>query len=177
MALPGDNSRTRRSLRVARAPLASANRTVRLARSPVAAGCLCRSSAVVRRFAPWTGQIASAQTWAPGNVFYFVADLAAATSWYSARLGVEPVTRAPQLVMFDLPGARLTLHEADGFNQPGPSGTVPYWTVSDVDATVAEWSEYGACAHRGPKTIMTGERLCQMLDPFGNLFGLRQPPA
>jgi hypothetical protein len=31
---------------------------------------------------------------APGNVFYFVADLAAATSWYSARLGVEPVTRA-----------------------------------------------------------------------------------
>jgi predicted enzyme related to lactoylglutathione lyase len=105
---------------------------------------------------------------APGNVFYFVADLAAATSWYSARLGVEPVTRAPQLVMFDLPGARLTLHEADGFNQPGPSGTVPYWTVSDVDATVAEWSEYGACAHRGPKTIMTGERLCQMLDPFGN---------
>ena len=114
---------------------------------------------------------------APGNVFYFVADLAAATSWYSARLGVEPVTRAPQLVMFDLPGARLTLHEADGFNQPGPSGTVPYWTVPDVDATVAEWSEYGACAHRGPKTIMTGERLCQMLDPFGNLFGLRQPPA
>jgi hypothetical protein len=34
-------------------------------------------------------------------------------------LGAEPVTRAPQLAMFDLPGARLTLHEADGFNQPG----------------------------------------------------------
>jgi predicted enzyme related to lactoylglutathione lyase len=114
---------------------------------------------------------------APGNVFYFVADLAAATGWYSARFGAEPVTRASQLVMFDLAGARLTLHEADDFNQPGPSGTVPYWTVSDVDATVAQWSRYGATPHRGPKTIMTGERLCQMLDPFGNLFGLRQPPA
>jgi predicted enzyme related to lactoylglutathione lyase len=114
---------------------------------------------------------------APGNVFYFVNDLDAATAWYSARLGVEPVTRAAQLVMFDLPGTRLTLHEADAFNQPGPSGTVPYWTVSDVDATIAEWSGYGARAHRGPKTIMTGERLCQLLDPFGNLFGLRQPPA
>lgn len=113
----------------------------------------------------------------PGNVFYFVADLAAAAAWYSARLGTAPVTRASQLVMFDLPGARLTLHEADELNQPGPSGTVPYWTVSDVDATVAEWSQHGASAHRGPKTIMTGERLCQMLDPFGNLFGLRQPPA
>ena len=113
---------------------------------------------------------------APGNVFYFVADLAAAAAWYSARLGAEPVTRAAQLVMFDLPGARLTVHEADEFNQPGPSGTVPYWTVTDVDATVAQWSEHGASAHRGPKTIMTGERLCQVLDPFGNLFGLRQPP-
>ncbi len=58
----------------------------------------------------------------------------------------------------------------------GPSGTVPYWTVPDVDALVADWSKYGARAHRGPKTIMTGERLCQLLDPFGNLFGLRQPP-
>jgi predicted enzyme related to lactoylglutathione lyase len=114
---------------------------------------------------------------APGNVSYFVSDLAAATEWYSARLGAEPATRAAQLVMFDLPGTRLTLHEADAFNQPGPSGTVPYWTVPDVDATVAEWSEQGARAHRGPKTIMTGERLCQMLDPFGNLVGLRQPPA
>src|SRR6516225_1203846 len=84
---------------------------------------------------------------------------------------VEPVTRASQLVMFDLPGSRLTLHEADSFNQPGPTGTVPYWTVSDVDATVAQWSEHGATPHRGPKTIMTGERLCQLLDPFGNLFG------
>jgi predicted enzyme related to lactoylglutathione lyase len=63
---------------------------------------------------------------APGNVFYFVHDLAEATRWY---------------------------------------------------ATVAQWSAHGASAHRGPKTIMTGERLCQMLDPFGNLFGLCQPPA
>jgi len=113
---------------------------------------------------------------APGNVFYFVTDLAAAAAWYSARLGAAPVTRALQLLMFALPGARLTLHEADEFNQPGPSGTVPYWTVSDVDATVAEWSQHGERAP-GPRTIMTGERLCQVLDPFGNLLGLRQPPA
>jgi predicted enzyme related to lactoylglutathione lyase len=77
--------------------------------------------------------------------------------------------------MFDVSGSRLTLHESDEFNKPGPSGTVPYWTVADVDAVVADWTQYGATAHRGPKTIMTGERLCQLLDPFGNLFGIRQP--
>jgi len=54
---------------------------------------------------------------------------------------------------------------------------VAYWTVPDIDATVAEWTKQGAVAHRGPKTIMTGERLCQLLDPFGNLFGIRQPSA
>ena len=79
---------------------------------------------------------------------------------YSARLGVEPVTRAPQLVMFDLPGARLTLHEADGFNQPGPAGTVPYWTVSDVDATVAQWSERtpGTEDDHGQRAALPGTR-------------------
>jgi uncharacterized glyoxalase superfamily protein PhnB len=46
-----------------------------------------------------------------------------------------------------------------------------------VDAIVSEWSSHGIRAHRGPKTIMTGARLGQLLDPFGNLFGIRQPPA
>lgn len=78
--------------------------------------------------------------------------------------------------MFSLPGAVLTLHLADDFNRPGPSGTVPYWTVVDVDRTVAEWVANGASAHRRPKTITTGERLCQLHDPFGNLFGIRQAP-
>jgi len=122
-------------------------------------------------------QTSGAGLGAPGNVFYFVEDLDAAAEWYSQRLGAEPVRRAAQLVMFELSGAVLTVHVADEYNQPGPSGTVAYWTVADVDATVAEWTAHGASAHRGPKTIMTGERLCQLADPFGNLFGIRQPPA
>jgi hypothetical protein len=40
------------------------------------------------------------------------------------------------------------------------------------------WCEArGAIAHRGPKTIFTGERLCQLRDPFGNLIGIRQAPT
>jgi predicted enzyme related to lactoylglutathione lyase len=114
---------------------------------------------------------------APGNIFYFVGDLDGATTWYTARLGVEPAVRARQLVMFDLGGVRLTLHEADEFKLPGPSGTVAYWTVTDVDTAVRQWSAHGATAHRGPKTIISVECPWQVLDPFGNLFGLRQPPA
>jgi extradiol dioxygenase family protein len=112
-----------------------------------------------------------------GNVFYFVADLDAAAEWYAARLGREPAVRADQLVAFDVAGTRLTLHRADEFDSPGPAGVAAYWTVGDVDATVAEWTAYGAVAHRGPKTVFTGERLCQMIDPFGNLFCVRQELA
>lgn len=108
------------------------------------------------------------------NVFYFVADLDAAVSWYSDRLGREPVVRGGALVAFDINGVRLTLHRADEFNSPGPSGTSPYWTVPNVDDVVAEWTANGATAHRGPKTVFTGERLCQLRDPFGNLFAVRQ---
>lgn len=109
-----------------------------------------------------------------GNVFYFVDDLDAAIEWYSKRLQRQPVVRGGALAAFDLDGTRLTLHEKDEFNSPGPSGTSPYWTVADVDAFVEEWTANGATAHRGPKTVFTGERLCQLLDPFGNLFSVRQ---
>jgi len=112
-----------------------------------------------------------------GNVFYFVDDLEAAVAWYAARLGREPVVRGGSLVAFDIDGVRLTIHERDGYNTPGPAGTSPYWAVDDVDAVVAEFTANGAVAHRGPKTVFTGERLCQLLDPFGNLFSVVQQPA
>lgn len=112
-----------------------------------------------------------------GNVFYFVDDLEAAVEWYSARLGRQPIQRGGALVAFDIDGVRLTLHEKDDFNSPGPAGVSAYWTVTDVDVIVADWTAHGAVAHRGPKTVFTGERLCQLLDPFGNLFSVRQAPV
>jgi catechol 2,3-dioxygenase-like lactoylglutathione lyase family enzyme len=110
------------------------------------------------------------------DVFCFVADLDAAAAWYADRLGARPDLRATQLTRFDLGRSSLTLHTFDEFNTGGPAGCVAYWDVEDVDEVTAEWVRHGAVAHRGPKTIMTGERLCQLLDPFGNLIGIRQAP-
>ncbi|MEU8817294.1 VOC family protein [Actinoplanes sp. NPDC048796] len=110
------------------------------------------------------------------DVFCFVTDLAAASAWYTDRLGTPPVLEVAQMVRFDLGGSALTMHKADDYNTGGPAGCVAYFDVEDVDALAAEWIRHGASAHRGPKTIMTGERLCQLLDPFGNLIGIRQRP-
>lgn len=111
------------------------------------------------------------------SVFLFVDDLEAAAAWYRDRLGSDPVRTAPQMVTFAVGDAVLVVHRADDYNAVGPSGTVAYWGVDDVDAVVADWGRHGATPHRGPKTIATGERLCQLLDPFGNLVGIRQAPA
>ena len=109
------------------------------------------------------------------NVFYFVDDLPAGIDWYRQLLGSEPVENRSQLAMFDVDGARLTVHVADEFNTgAGTAGSVAYWDVDNVDTVVASCVQRGGTVHRGPKTIFSGERLCQLLDPFGNLIGFRQ---
>jgi predicted enzyme related to lactoylglutathione lyase len=109
------------------------------------------------------------------NVFYFVADLQTGIAWYRALLGSDPVDLQPQLAMFGVGSARLTVHINDDYNtSAGAAGPVAYWDVDDVDAVVADCVGRGGTAHRGPKTIFTGERLAQVLDPFGNLIGFRQ---
>ena len=98
LASPGDSSRVRRSVRVScrvagaariGQPHGQADPVTGSGRlpMPVIGGCatLCTMDRADRQRADLD---------APGNVFYFVADLATATSWCSARLGVEPVTRA-----------------------------------------------------------------------------------
>lgn len=120
---------------------------------------------------------ASGRLSAVTNVFYFVDDLQAAREWYSWLLGDEPAEIQPQLITFLVGGTRLTLHLGDDVNQSGGLlGTVAYWGVADVDDVAAQCVARGAVAHRGPKTIFTGERLCQLQDPFGNLLGIRQAP-
>ena len=111
-----------------------------------------------------------------GNVFYFSDDLAAAVDWYRTLLGTEPVDVHEQLAAFDVSGTRLTVHVTDTYNRPaGTAGALSYWDVADVDAVVANCVDRGGVVHRGPKSVFTGERLCQVLDPFGNLIGFRQP--
>jgi predicted enzyme related to lactoylglutathione lyase len=111
------------------------------------------------------------------NVFYFVADLQAGVAWYRALLGLDPVDVHAQLAMFQVGEARLTVHINDDYNvSAGVAGSVAYWDVDDVDAVLAGCLDRGGSAHRGPKTIFSGERLCQVLDPFGNLVGFRQAP-
>lgn len=114
-----------------------------------------------------------------GNVFFFVTDLDAAVTWYTDFLGADADRPMPQLARWDLGHTILTLHAEDEFNTPAPAtaGTVPYFTVTDVEAVKQAAERLGATAHRGPKTVFSGETLLQIQDPFGNLIGFRSVAA
>lgn len=116
---------------------------------------------------------------AVGNVFLFVPDLDEATQWYTRLLGREPERPMGQLVRWQFGATTLSLHSGDEYNSPGAAatGTMAYFDVPDVDVALAWCQECGGAGHRGPKTVFSGERLLQVLDPFDNLLGLRQPPA
>jgi predicted enzyme related to lactoylglutathione lyase len=116
-------------------------------------------------------------------VFIFVTDLPAAITWYQRLVGSGPVdadsaSEHPQLATFSAGRTDLIVHVADDINAVGDlSGPVVYWSTDDVDAIVEVATANGATAHRGPKTIFSEDRLVQLVDPWGNLIGVRQPAA
>ena len=48
-----------------------------------------------------------------------------------------------------------------------------YWQTEDFDARLSFLLSKGATLFRGPMDLKSGVRMCQVLDPFGNPFGIR----
>ena len=67
---------------------------------------------------------------------------------------------------------RIEIVIADEKVSAGPSGTVVYWQVENIAASLAEFKNLGAMLYRGPMNIENGEAMCQVQDPWGNCIGL-----
>ena len=68
---------------------------------------------------------------------------------------------------------RIEIVQADEKVSSGASGSVVYWSVADLDDSLAALEAIGATLYRGPMAIENGQRMCQVRDPWGNCFGLR----
>jgi len=111
----------------------------------------------------------------PAAVLIHVTDVESALSWYqnlfdSAKLSHH---ESNKLAVLDINGFLLEIVEADNKVANGKSGTVLYWSVFNLDATLARFLDNGAELYRGPMAIENGLEMCQVLDPYGNLIGLR----
>lgn len=106
---------------------------------------------------------------------FHVSDVKKACGWYSRLLSVEPVYLLEDFPVLRVGNTELCFHMADAKVSSGKSGVVTYWRVADFNQAIARAEEMGGSIHRGPLEIEDGSTICQIADPFGNLFGLVGP--
>jgi predicted enzyme related to lactoylglutathione lyase len=110
----------------------------------------------------------------------FAEDPRAVASWWAAALGTEDVeveehAQGP-FVYFETNGVELGVHIADPAKNPLGGSPVVYWSVASVAAAREQLLRLGATAHRGPIAVDDTRSICQLRDPYGNVFGLDGSP-
>lgn len=106
------------------------------------------------------------------EVLYFVPDVQTAKHWYGDLLGVEPYFDQEGYCAFRLANITVGLHPSDEKNSSGIAGQVTYWRVSDIQKTIAHFELNGCRKFRGPTFGVDRVWVCQIMDPFGDVWGL-----
>lgn len=102
-------------------------------------------------------------------------ELKAARDWYARALGVEPYFDEPFYVGFNIQGFELGLVPDD--ETSGKSGSVfTYWGVSEIVAAVEQVLASGAVKEGEIEEVGGGIKKANLIDPFGNRFGLMENP-
>ncbi len=113
----------------------------------------------------------------PSALLVYVDDCEAGLRWYQRAF---PEAKRVELPEFDFTLLKigefaLEVVQADSKVTSGRAGTVLYWQVDNLTATINRLTQLGAKLYRGPIEIENHQSMCQLCDPFGNLIGLRGP--
>lgn len=109
------------------------------------------------------------------SVMFHVPDVEIACDWYSRFLDVRPIYLLESFPILRVESVEICFHKADTKVTSGKAGSVVYWRVENFQKAIAHAEAMGASIHRGPLEIEDGDAICQIADPFGNLFGLIGP--
>ncbi|GHF94339.1 hypothetical protein GCM10017783_02940 [Deinococcus piscis] len=107
------------------------------------------------------------------SVLIHVSDPVAALDWYARAFPQAQWREVDGFPLLDVGGISLELVPADAKVGSGAAGTVVYWSAPDFAGELARLQALGATLYRGPMAIENGEQMCQVMDPWGNLLGLR----
>jgi uncharacterized protein len=114
------------------------------------------------------------------SVVFFVNDIHAAARWYADLFAIAHDRieyENPNYAFVRAPGSLVGFHPADKKCPGGVGGTTSYWSVDNLDSVRAHMIAKGARLHRGPMKTDLGERVCMLIDPFGNSIGLHEAAA
>jgi hypothetical protein len=110
------------------------------------------------------------------TAIYHTPDIAAGKLWYMKVLGFPPYFDQPFYVGFNVGGYELGL-TPDG----SKSAVGAYWGVKDITATHARLLELGAAPRTEIQDVGQDDqsnriRVADVLDPWGNVFGIIENP-
>jgi len=114
------------------------------------------------------------------TVSFYASDVEAAKKWYSELLGIEPYFNVPGYTEFRLGDYQHELGIIDSkYAPPGattsPAGSITYWHVDDLQASLDKLISLGAKAYQ-PITDHSGGKgnfvTTSVIDPFGNILGI-----
>ena len=106
------------------------------------------------------------------TVVYPAPDLAKAKAWYGIVFQKEPYFDQPFYVGYQVGGFELGL-VPDG--TPSEGGGKALWGVTDISAEVSRLAAAGIAA-TSIHDVGGEIKVCDLLDPFGNVVGLIENP-
>jgi len=107
------------------------------------------------------------------TVMFFVDDPRAAATWWSSQLaGGETLVGDSGYWYFTIDGVEFGFHFSDHEANPVGASPVLFLRVEDIEVARERLVRAGCTVHREPLSVNPSRRLCQMVDPFGNTFGL-----
>ena len=94
--------------------------------------------------------------------------------WWARLLGVpfEMVNEESEFRWFSAGGTEFGFHPADDGRNPRGGSPVVYLATSNLETSIDEATAMGANIHRGPLILSPERVIAQLVDPFGNVFGI-----
>ena len=111
------------------------------------------------------------------SVMIFAQEPEVVAKWWAELLEypIDRVSLEEGFVWFDVGDTEFGFHSADAGKNPVGGSPVVYLRVDDHAAAIARAESKGARLHRGPLAIGAARSIAQLIDPFGNVFGLDGP--
>ena len=106
------------------------------------------------------------------EVLFFVENVSQAKRWYMGLLEADPTFDDPGYCAFQVGRVTIGLHPSDAKTASGVAGQVAYWRVEHLKSSIDHFVAHGCTIFRGPIVGIDGVHICQVKDPYGNVWGL-----